>query len=120
MDSPSACLSASAASCEAFGRDSNVYISLPTTSVSSPIERAKSSVDSKMGGRISPKWKVEKTSRAVCSTWFQSAVSGGRRSRVPLMAWNLDLLAIAEKRRSPQSIEWTILHDEGLTPKSDG
>src|SRR5207302_9387 len=44
---------------------------------------------SKIGGRISPKPKVAKTECAVSSTWFHSAVSGGRRSRVPRMAWNL-------------------------------
>src|ERR1700751_110806 len=58
-------------------------------SVSPPTARAKSSVGSKMGGRISPKPKVAKTAWAVSSTWFQRAVSGGRRSRVPRMAWNL-------------------------------
>src|SRR5260370_1045470 len=58
-------------------------------SVSLPTLRAKSSVPSKIGGRISPKPKVPKTSRAVCSTRFHSEVSGGSRSRVPRMAWNL-------------------------------
>src|ERR1700724_1190315 len=64
------------------------YISLETTSVLAPIDRAKSSVCSKIGKRISAKPKVPNTSRAVCSTRFHSADSGGRISRTPLMAWN--------------------------------
>src|SRR5579884_1272864 len=72
-------------------RSGNVYISLETMSVSPPTARAKSSVGSKIGTRISPKPKVPKTARAVSSTRFHSSVSGGRRSRVPLMAWNLGL-----------------------------
>ena len=76
------------------GRSINVYISFETTSVSKPIERANRSVSSKIGRRISPKPNVAKTSCAVCSTRFHSAVSGGRMSRVPLMAWNLRGLAV--------------------------
>src|SRR5437879_4536466 len=67
-------------------------------SVSPPTARAKSSVGSKMGGRISPNPKVRKTSWAACSTRVQSAVSGGMRSRVPRIAWNLDLVAIGLQR----------------------
>src|SRR5260370_23828329 len=58
-------------------------------SVSLPTLRAKSSVPSKIGGRISPKPNVPKTSWAVFSTRFHSAVSGGKRSRLPRTAWNL-------------------------------
>src|SRR5215470_12804918 len=69
-------------------------------SVSPPTARANNSVGSRIGGRISPKPKVPKTCRAVSSTWFHNAVSGGRRSRVPRIAWNLDLVATREGRFS--------------------
>src|ERR1700751_4297467 len=68
------------------GLSSKEYISLETTSVSVPIERANNSVCSKIGRRISPKPKVAKTSWALCSTRFHSAVSGGNKSRVPRIA----------------------------------
>src|ERR1700730_4948518 len=53
-----------------------VNISFDTTSVSAPIERAKSDVSSKIGGRISTKLKDSKTSRAVCSNQIQSEECG--------------------------------------------
>src|SRR6202047_464135 len=57
-------------------------------SVSAPTDRAKSSVSSKIGGGISRKLYDSKTSRAVRSNLFHSDESGGRMSRVPLMARN--------------------------------
>src|SRR5262245_56313115 len=73
-------------------RSSKVYISLETISVSSPTPRANSSVLSKIGVRTSAKPYRSKISRAVFSTRVQSADSGGRISRVPLM----DLITVLE------------------------
>src|SRR5215471_15467838 len=89
---------------ELSSRSSKLYISFETMSVSPPTARANNSVGSKMGGRISPKPKVPKISRAVPSTRFHSAVSGGRRSRVPRIAWNLDLVATRKERFSSPGV----------------
>src|SRR5215472_13520197 len=67
-------------------------------SVSSPTPRANNSVASKIGVRISWKLYARNTSRTAASTKFHSAVSGGRRSRVPRTA----LIIASYIRRHPE------------------
>jgi hypothetical protein len=66
-------------------RSAKVYISFCTTSVSSPMERAKSSVFSRMGTRTSWQPYVAKTWRARFSIRVWTVLSGLKRSEKPLI-----------------------------------
>ena len=69
----------------------NVYISFCTTSVSSPMPRAKISVRSRMGVRSSLYPQEPKTRRAVFSIWVKASLSGENRSAKPFILLTLDM-----------------------------
>ena len=79
---------ASAVASDDVDRSGKLYISFETISVSPPTERANNEVSSNIGSRISRKLYDSKTSRADCSNQFHKVESGGRMSRVPLIARN--------------------------------